>query len=92
MMKRQEKAKKEQKILAAVMAGLVVVFTYMFVRDNMWWIMIGLTYASVVLAVIFYELMDEAWVAARIQEYNNSNPEEPSVEAQTETAIIDIIL
>ena len=86
-MKRQEKAKKEQKILAAVMAGLVVIFTYMFVRDNIWWVLIALTYAAVVVAVIFYELIDEAWVASRIQEYNNSDSED----AQTETVTIDII-
>ena len=91
MKKRQEKAKKEQKILAAVLAGLVVIFTYMFVRDNMWWVMIGLTYAAVVLAVIFYELIDEMWVRACIQESNNSILEEQSPGLQMETAIIDII-
>ena len=91
MKERQEEAKKEQKIFAAVLAGMVVIFTYMFVRDNMWWVMIGLTYAAVVVAVIFYELIDEAWVATCIQEYNNLTPEEPLAGTRMETAIIDII-
>ncbi len=91
MKKRQEKAKKEQKIVAVVMAGLVIIFTYMFMRDNIWWIMIAVTYAAVVIAVIFYELIDEAWARARIEDYDNSISYEPLTGLRTETATIDTI-
>ncbi len=80
MNEKQEKAKREQKIFAAILASMVVIFTYMFVRDNIWWVLLALTYAAIVVSVIFYELIDEAWIEARIREYNNSTPEEPEPE------------
>ncbi len=80
---KQDKAKRDQKIIAAVLASLVVIFGFM--EGSTGWVMVAAVYAAVVISVIFAELIDEAWVAARFKEYLNSIPEEP------EPVTIDVI-
>lgn len=80
---KQDKAKRDQKTMAAVLAGAAVILAY--ISGIMGWVMISMVYAGVVISVIFAELIDEAWVAARFQEYLNSVPEE------LESPTIDVI-
>lgn len=93
MNEKQTKSKRDQKIILAVIASLIVLLTYIYMKDDpgLGWVMIGLIYAATAIAVIFYELIDETWVAARIREYTDIVQDEPITWEREETATIDII-
>ncbi|MDD5453964.1 MAG: hypothetical protein PHW62_00490 [Candidatus Ratteibacteria bacterium] len=78
---------KEQKIMIAIEATVLMILTLVFQIDNLFFVMAAVVFAAGIIVVIFYELINEAWVAARIQEYYNSVPEEQD----TEPVTIDVI-
>lgn len=83
---KQDKAKRDQKILAAVMACLVLIFGY--ISNSMGFLVLALVYGAVVICVIVAELLDESRVRLIIQEYNRDYCK---VQYDSEPEKIDVI-
>jgi len=88
---KHQKAKREQKILAALLGLAVFGITSIGVMSGnltTGWVIIAIVYDAVVIAVIFSELIDETWVEARIRESEIAQRVELS---RYEPVAIDII-
>lgn len=84
---KQDKAKRDQKISIAFLAALATIGVLYAFSENIVWLTIIAVYDMIVVSVILYELVDEAWVAARFKEMMDSI----SNEQEQEPVTIDVI-